>query len=256
MRAWSFWWVLWVAIGLVACGGEEQAVVENPPAGEEPGPPQPPPNPPDPPDEEEPAAPTDAGPWVIDAARGQAQFAEKCQRCHGENAGGGYGPALNNTSTCAICADFTALWLRIDEFMPLRNPAACDAACARDIAAWISNGFSPAPSCSVEFTYQLVTAESFSAVVRIFNFRGQRVPDWRLGFTLPAGHAVNGVVDAVLKREGDQVLLSAYGSAGIADGQTLAIGLQGTHPGHAVVPTDLRLEASPCFTAPPAATMP
>lgn len=189
----------------------------------------------------------DAGPWATDAARGQALFVSTCQRCHGENAAGGYGPALDNAVTCAPCADYTQLWRRIDEFMPLRNPEACDAACARDIAAWITNGFSAAPSCSIEYVVDTATSQSFTARVRILNFRGLDVSAWRLGFTAPAGHRYAAASGASLEHSGEQVLLRS--DARIADGALLEVILQGTHDGLAAIPADLRLEAPPCFTA-------
>jgi mono/diheme cytochrome c family protein len=191
----------------------------------------------------------DTGPWPLDPVRGEAQFTEKCQHCHGINATGGYGPSLHSSVTCPPCAEFTMLWRRIDEYMPLRNPEACDADCARNIAAWISNGFSVLPSCSVDFRYESVAAQRFTATIRIRNFRGLDVPTWRLGFTLPANHGLVATTNAVAAQTGDQVEIRPLAAAlGIPGGATFEIGLQGTHGGLTVVPTGLRLEASPCFT--------
>lgn len=196
-----------------------------------------------------PTAPADDRPWILDMARGQSLFAEKCQHCHGPNATGGYGPALTSTITCPPCAEFSMLWQRIDEFMPLRNPEACDADCSRSIAAWISNGFSTLPSCSVEFRYDSVAAAQFSATIRITNFRGLDVQAWRLGFTLPATHELTAAINATATQSGSQVELRPLVTAAvIASSATLEIGLQGRHGGQAVAPDDLRLEASPCFT--------
>lgn len=232
-----------IACGLLACDGESTVPV----------PPAEPPTAPDPPATSPPPPPAaDTGPWRLDATRGQQLFGELCQRCHGPQASGGYGPTLNNPATCGPCGGFTTLWQRIDGFMPLRNPEQCDKACARDIAAWISNGFSPAASCSVEYRYGRITPEGFTAGITIRNFRGLPVPSWRLAFTLPAGHAITGVVDALSSRSGDEVLLQSYGNQGIADGSEWHITLQGTQAGIATVPSDLRLEAPPCFTTPPA----
>lgn len=232
-----------LAASLCGCGGDDTTVQEPPPVGEPPPPQaQPPPAP-------APAPVVDTGPWAIDAARGQALFVTTCQRCHGENAAGGYGPALDNTATCTPCASYTQLWQRIEEFMPLRDPESCDAVCARDIAAWITNGFSTAASCSVEYVVDAATAQNFTARVRILNFRGLEVPAWRLGFTAPAGHGYTAASGASLSRSGEQVLLRS--DAGLADGELLEVTLQGTHDGLAEVPADLRLEAPPCFTAAP-----
>ncbi len=195
---------------------------------------------------------SDTGPWALDLPRGQSLFLEKCQQCHGPNGVGGYGPALTSTITCPPCAEFTQLWRRIDEYMPFRNPEACDAACSRDIAAWISNGFATTPSCSVEFRYDTVTAGHFTATLRITNFRNLDVPKWRLGFTLPIGHTLTASTNAVATHADGQALLRPFEDAPrIADGAMLAIGLEGMHAGTPIVPTDLRLEASPCFTATP-----
>lgn len=195
---------------------------------------------------------TDTGPWVLQPTRGQALFAEKCQHCHGASGAGGYGPALTSAATCPPCQEFTMLWKRIDEFMPLRNPEACDAQCSRDIAAWISNGFSIAPSCSVEFRYDSIEARQFMATVRIVNHRGLDVPVWRLAFSMPVGHAVTSVRNASGSVVGDQVLLSPLASTSvIRHGAALEVGLEGTHAGSAIIPGDLRLEASPCFTIAP-----
>jgi hypothetical protein len=194
-------------------------------------------------------ASADTGPWPLDPVRGEALFTEKCQHCHGINATGGYGPSLHSSVTCPPCAEFTMLWRRIDEFMPLRNPEACDADCARNIAAWISNGFSVLPSCSVDFQYESVAAQRFSATIRIRNFRGLDVPIWRLGFTLPANHGLVATTNAVATQTGDQVEIRPLAAApGIPAGTTFEVGLHGTHGGLTVVPAALRLEASPCFT--------
>lgn len=193
------------------------------------------------------------GPWVLDLARGQAQFLEKCQHCHGPNGVGGYGPALTNTSTCPPCGNFDGLWRRIDDYMPLRNPEACDASCSRDIAAWISNGFSTSPTCSVQFRYDSVTGQHFVATIRILNFRGRDVTGWRLGLTLPADLGVTTVSNALATQSGRQLLLAPFAMATtIPDGALIEVGLEGTHGGAAATPGDLRLEAAPCFTAPPA----
>jgi hypothetical protein len=191
---------------------------------------------------------------VLDLARGQALFVEKCQRCHGEYGVGAYGPALTSTATCPPCAAFTRLWQRIDEYMPFRNPEACDAPCSRDIAAWISNGFSTVPSCSVDFRYDSASGQRFLATVLIFNFRGLDVPAWRLGFTLPPRHGLTGARNANVEQSGDQVLVRPFDATpGIANSAVLEIGLEGTYAGEAIVPVDLRLEASPCFTTPSSA---
>jgi hypothetical protein len=189
---------------------------------------------------------------VLDLARGQAQFVEKCQQCHAPNGIGGYGPALTNTVTCPACSEFTQLWKRIDEFMPFRNPEACDAACSRDIAAWINNGFSTAASCAVRFRYDSVAGQRFAATVQIDNFsmRGLTVPSWRLGFTLPPDHRVTAASNAVAEQSGDQVLLKPIAATpSIPSGAVLEIRLEGSHGGAAALPADLRLEAPPCFTA-------
>ena len=233
------WWVgvTLVAWTLSACGSGTTA--ETPPAEETSQPPTE-------------TSPREAGPWVLDVARGEALYIEKCQGCHQQNGSGGYGPALTDTGTCPPCAEFTRLWQRIDEFMPLRNPAACDASCARDIAAWIFNGFSTTPSCSIEFRYDSIDADRFEATVLITNGRGQDVPTWRLGWTLPPGHQLVSSRNAQFtETQGQIVLRPQEPTALIARGATLAIGLQGTHGGIVPVPTDLRLEAPPCFTPPP-----
>jgi hypothetical protein len=233
--------MLGLLVVLAACGGEDADVSGNAPP---PAPPAPAPAVP-----VVPVVPADAGPWILDPARGQALFTEKCQHCHGVNAVGGYGPSLHSTVTCPPCAEFTMLWQRIDEFMPLRNPEACDADCSRSIASWISNGFSVLPSCSVEFRFDSVAAQHFTATVRIRNFRGVDVPSWRLGFTLPASHDLVATTHAVASVSGDQVEIRPLAvSPGIANGSTIEIAMQGTHSGLAVAPNDLRLEASPCFT--------
>lgn len=236
---------------LAACNGTDDPLVEAPPVGEPTPSPTPTPTP-TPAPTPTPTPAEDPGPWALDLARGEALFVEKCQRCHGSSGVGGYGPPLTSTSSCPPCGEFTGLWRRIDEFMPFRNPEACDADCSRQIAAWISNSFSTAPSCSVDFRYTNLDAQHFNASVRIFNFRGLAIPDWRLGFTLPPGHAVTGASNALVVQTGNQVLVTPpAGATAITDGVILEIGLQGTHGGQAAIPGDLRLEASPCFTAPP-----
>lgn len=253
-RSFHAGWSCLLSLGLVAqlaaCDDEDTAVVDNPPAWI-PAEPQPP-FPPHPPVSPDPGPAADPGPWALDMAHGAALFAEKCQHCHGPSGVGGYGPALTNTVTCPPCREFTGLWRRIDEFMPFRNPESCDATCSRNIAAWISNGFSTAPSCTVDFRYDSLGAQQFSASVRIHNFRGLAVPSWRLGFTAPAGHAVTAAGNALVTQTGGEVLITPLLVApGIADGAILEFGLQGTHGGVAILPDNLRLEASPCFTAPP-----
>ena len=209
---------------------------------------------PDLPPPDVPPTSTADGPWALDLARGRTQFVEKCQGCHGESGRGGYGPALTDTGTCPPCAEFTRLWQRIDEFMPFRNPAACDAQCARDIAAWIFNGFSTEPSCTVDFLYDSMTGNRFTATVRIVNLGALDVPTWRLGLSLPAGHTLVPMQKAIASESNGQVLVSPEPDyQRIGSGATLAISFEGTHGGTAVVPGDLRLEAPPCFTAPPAA---
>lgn len=238
---------LWAAVGLVmaSCGGEEGAPgPASPPQA--PAAPEPPPAAPLPP-----AQPADAGPWPLDPARGQSLFVERCQHCHGVGAAGGYGPALTNTITCTVCGDFHLLWRRIDEFMPLRNPQACVADCARDIAAWIINGFSTLPSCSAEYYYESVAAQRFTAVIRLQNFRGLDAPDWRLGFTLPEGHAVTGVSTGSVEVRDTQVLLRPpEGQTSLPDGSVQVLRLEGRHDGVAREPRDLRLEAPPCVAVP------
>jgi hypothetical protein len=238
---WSSVLFVWLAAGLAACGGDDAGSSGNEPPLVQPGP--------APAMPVVPASSVDSGPWVLDTLRGQALFTEKCQHCHGLNATGGYGPALTSTVTCPPCAGFTMLWQRIDEFMPLRNPEACDADCSRSIAAWISNGFSTLPSCSVDFRYDSVAGQRFSATILIRNFRGANVPTWRLGFTLPANHDLTGTMNALATVAGNQVELRPLPAGpDIANGATVEIGLQGTHGGLTAMPTDLRLEASPCFT--------
>lgn len=254
-RCWQCVLLLAIAVAMAACTGEEDGLVGTPPVGGEQPQPWIPAPAPVPVPVPEPAPVVDTGPWVLDLERGAALFVEKCQRCHGPSGVGAYGPPLTNTTTCPPCRDFTALWRRIDEYMPFRNPEACDADCSRHLAAWISNSFSTAPSCSVDFRYTSLDAQHFSATVRIFNFRGLEIPSWRLGFTLPPGHAVTGASNALVVQTGDQVLVTPPdGNTGISDGAILEIGLQGTHGGLASIPNDLRLEASPCFAAPPASS--
>lgn len=199
-----------------------------------------------------PPLPKDEGPWALDLAQGQALYVEKCQGCHQENGRGGYGPALDNTFTCPPCESFDRLWRRIDEYMPLRNPQACDADCSRHIASWILNGFSTAPSCTLEFRYDSITADRYRATLRIANFRGKPVADWRLGLRLPEAQQVSAARNASFVQDGREVLLQPpAGSGGIADGAALELGIEGSHGGATPVPADLRLEAAPCFTAPP-----
>lgn len=248
--------VLWVVlVQLAACGGEDAVPVQSPPPASNPVAETPVPETPALPIDVPPVlmpATGDDGPWVLDASRGQALFLEKCQHCHGPNGSGGYGPALTNVATCPPCADFTHLWQRIDEYMPFRNPEACDAACSRDIAAWIMNGFSTVATCSVQFRYDEVSARSFAATIRILNHRGATVPVWRLGFTLPSGHTIDGVEHAAVTQVSDQVLLSPLpNSPPLLDGGLLEIAVRGGLSGNSQLPSDLRLEASPCFTAPP-----
>lgn len=186
-----------VALGLAACGGDEAAPA-NPPA-ESPAPqlPQEPPMapPPVPPPAPPPSPASDTGPWTLDLAQGEALFIGKCQRCHGEGGGGGYGPALTSTATCVPCGEFTA-------------------------------------------------------VIRIFNFRGVPVPAWRLAVELPPGHLLTRADGAVLRvTDTGGVLSSAQDAALIPHGHALGLPLHGRHSGQVAAPLALRLEASPCFTS-------
>lgn len=242
MRATAPWLFLTLTLAAGCGGGTQTAALTPPPVLEE--------------DEEEdddpPPAPLAAGPWRLDPARGHELFVEKCERCHGVDAGGGYGPALTSTTTCRMCASFQELWPFIDENMPLRNPSACDTQCARDIASWIMNGRSTAPSCTLEFEYIVAGADRYSALLRIRNRRGLGVAGWRLGFTFDsAAQDVITVTGATLSTSDTGLVLTPDAAhASIADGASVEIGIQGTHGGSVAVPADLRLEASPCFTAP------
>ncbi len=192
------------------------------------------------------------GPWALDLARGERLYGELCQGCHQANGAGGYGPALTNTVSCPPCESFSTLWERIDEAMPLRNPEECVGDCARDIAAWILNGFSTVPSCSVEFRYDSIAADRFTATLRIANFRGQSVPDWRLGFTLDDGQRITTAATVTVEQDDAAVLIRPQaGTMQIASGSELNFALAGSHRGAPGVPQDLRLEAPPCFTATP-----
>ncbi|MES0874557.1 DUF1592 domain-containing protein [Sinimarinibacterium thermocellulolyticum] len=77
--------------------------------------------------------------------RGAQRYAQQCASCHGARGQGGVGPALTDTTNCPSCASFDTLWTRIRDTMPSSNPRACDEACARDVAAFILNGFSTTP---------------------------------------------------------------------------------------------------------------
>ncbi|HEY1075945.1 MAG TPA: cellulose binding domain-containing protein [Fontimonas sp.] len=220
---------------LSACGGGSSG------AGPEPGP-TPGPSP----------TVIDAGPWALDPARGEALYGELCVSCHQANGSGGYGPALDNTASCPPCERFDTLWERIDEAMPLRNPGQCVEDCARDIAAWIVNGFSIAPSCTVEFRYDSIAGGRFTATVRIDNFRGLDVPEWRLGFTLDEGQRITAAPAVTVEQDGAAVLIRPQdGNRQITDGGAVVFALEGSHLGATGVPVDLRLEAPPCFTATP-----
>ncbi|HEY1075783.1 MAG TPA: c-type cytochrome, partial [Fontimonas sp.] len=201
---------------LSACGGRSSGAGPEPSASPSPSP----------------TPAVDAGPWSLDLARGEALYNELCISCHQANGSGGYGPALTNTASCPPCERFDTLWERIDEAMPLRNPEACVDDCARDIAAWIINGFSTVPSCSVEFRYDSIAADRFSATVRIANFRGLSVPDWRLGFTLDEGQRITDAPAASIAQDGtDVVIRPQAGSMQIASGGAVDIVLSGSHGG-------------------------
>ncbi len=205
------------------------------------------------PDVEEPPPPPplrDEGPWVLDLVQGKALFIEKCQGCHGVNGQGGSGPMLTNAGTCLPCENFNRLWRHIDEFMPLSDPQACDADCSRHIASWILNGFSTEPSCTIEFNYDSITSDRFFASFRIDNQRGKPVGSWRLGFNLPGGQSITGARSATFSAEDSEVLIQPVASnVVIADGGHVEFGIEGMHAGVTAAPGDLRLEASPCFTA-------
>lgn len=202
-------------------------------------------------DDDPPLPPAITGPWRLDMARGHDLFVEKCERCHGVNAAGGYGPALTNPITCRPCSSFAELWPFIDDNMPLRNPAACDAQCSRDIASWLMNGRSTAPSCSLSFDYVVAGADRYSAILRIANTSGQAVSGWRLGLTLPSGQDLITATGASIATAADGIVITPDAAhAAIANGATVEFGIQGTHGGSLSVPPDLRLEASPCFVEP------
>lgn len=232
---WGF--MLLLAALLAGCGSGGNAPRVEDPDVEEPPPPPPPP-------------PKDEGPWVLDLAQGEALYVEKCEGCHQQNGQGGYGPALTNTFTCPPCESFDRLWRRIDEFMPLRNPQDCVGDCARHIAAWILNDFSTEPSCSIEFRYDSIAADRYSASFRIENRRGKPVEAWRFGFTLPEGQRITGARGATFSTEDSDVLIRPVaGNALIPDGGNVEFGIEGSHEGVPTAPGNLRLEASPCFTA-------
>lgn len=211
---------------------------------------------PDPTPTPTPQAGDDAGPWALDLSRGEALYADLCQSCHQRNGTGGYGPALDNDLSCRTCAEFGTLWPHIDAEMPLRNPETCDAECARNIAAWIINGFSTVPSCSVDFRYDSIAPDRFSASLRIVNFRGEDVPEWRLGLRFTDDERLVAAEGLRFGQEDGEVLIEPLpGDTRIADGETREFSLSGEHRGSPLQPSDLRLEAPPCFTAPSAARL-
>ena len=220
--------------------------------------------------------------------RGAQRYAQQCASCHGGSGQGGVGPALTNTTSCPSCASFDSLWPRIRDTMPMSNPGACDESCARDVAAYILNGFStvppggtptPTPSstpppgatptpvptatptatppppkatCSAEFKYPSVWNTGFVGEVTIHNFSGARIDGWEVRFTFPNDQVVTNDWNTVLAQSGAAVtaLPESY-NAGIDDGASVTFGFQGTHGGTADVPTDLRLEAAGCVVETP-----
>ncbi|MFP5305936.1 MAG: DUF1592 domain-containing protein, partial [Gammaproteobacteria bacterium] len=203
-----------------------------------------------------------------------------CQSCHGTTGEGGIGPALTGTASCPSCASFDTLWPRIRDTMPSTDPARCGEACARDVAAYILNGFSTAPpddgggggpaptpaptptpgptppppaaTCAVELSYPSVWNTGFVAEVVIRNFSGASVDGWKVEFTFPNDQQITNDWNTVLTQSGAAVVAAPESyNATIADGGSVSFGFQGTHGGTSELPRDLRLEAPGCVTAAP-----
>ncbi len=234
MRSARGWPVLLLAAVLIACSGYDGR-----PQGEIGATPRPAPQ-------------ADADP--IDLGRGEALYRDLCAHCHGPEAEGGRGwPSLRDAS-CQSCGEYTDLWQTIEATMPWRAANQCGRRCARDIAAWIVNGLSTAPTCTIEFEYAQIAMQDFRATVRIANRRGLDVKSWTLAWTPDAGQRITVVEGGDIEpRATDLLLTPAAAHARIADGGEVQIVIEGTHEGVNTVPDDLRLEAPPCFAAAPAA---
>ncbi|MDP9139909.1 MAG: cellulose binding domain-containing protein [Pseudomonadota bacterium] len=189
---------------------------------------------------------------AISLASGRAIYEDQCVVCHSAGGQGGSGPSLNNTARCTICADFHTLWPFIAENMPFRNAGRCVGSCARDVAAYIVNAFSTEPGCSVKFEYNSLTSDRFEAVISIQNRGAKDVSDWRVDFSFPDDQRVLAATNAVVTQaDAAVVALPLQDSGSIPASGDLIFGIAGTHGGISNAPTDLRLEAPPCFAAPP-----
>lgn len=98
----------------------------------------------------------DAGP------SGASIYAAQCASCHGAKGQGGLGGSLQVCKTTK-CSDFDALVTKIDTSMPPTDPAACDAACARKVAAFIQSDILKMSSSSVASSAVVVISSSSSS---------------------------------------------------------------------------------------------
>lgn len=188
----------------------------------------------------------------IDLSRGRALFLDQCTACHGSEGQGGRGPSLRSTASCASCADYDGLWRFIEDSMPQNNAALCQRDCARDVAAYILNGFTTEPSCTLVFAYEQLGSDRFVAAIELHNLSDREVSGWRVDFTFPEDQVVSAARGAAVEQDGAAVIAtSVEDTAQLPAGARRRFELEGVHGGTATEPTDLRLEAPPCFAAAP-----
>ncbi len=106
------------------------------------------------------------------------------------------------------------------------------------------------PTCSVEATYASSWNTGFVFNVKLRNFSGSNVSGWKVTWTFPNDQRVTNSWNTRLSASGQRytALPESYNGT-IGNDGTVEFGMQGTHGGTNMLPTDVVLEAPGCVVA-------